>query len=128
MAQRLVRRLDEATKTAYEPDEPLKVRIKEIVDSFPPKLQKPNLDKITLYKAGKSADNPFGYSGQLALREQLTMTPKVQALLRLPPNEITTDKLQAQAVAEGMRTMMHDGIIKALAGETTIEEVYRVVG
>jgi type II secretory ATPase GspE/PulE/Tfp pilus assembly ATPase PilB-like protein len=128
MAQRLVRRLDEATKTAYEPDEPLKTRIKEIVDSFPPKLQKPNLDKITLYKAGKSADNPFGYSGQLALREQLTMTPKVQALLRLPPNEITTDKLQAQAVAEGMRTMMHDGIIKALAGETTIEEVYRVVG
>jgi type IV pilus assembly protein PilB len=128
MAQRLVRRLDDKTKVAYQPDDQLITHIKEIVDSFPPKVAKPNLDKITLYKAGKSAENPFGYSGQLALREQLTMTPQVQKLLGLPPGEITTEKLQAQAVAEGMRTMLQDGIIKILAGQTTVEEVYRVVG
>jgi general secretion pathway protein E len=56
------------------------------------------------------------------------MTPEVQRLLRLPANEITTDKLQAQAVAEGMKTMLQDGVTKALAGMTTLEEVYRVVG
>jgi type II secretory ATPase GspE/PulE/Tfp pilus assembly ATPase PilB-like protein len=36
--------------------------------------------------------------------------------------------LQAQAVSDGMRTMLHDGVLKAIAGLTTIEEVYRVVG
>jgi type II secretory ATPase GspE/PulE/Tfp pilus assembly ATPase PilB-like protein len=36
--------------------------------------------------------------------------------------------LQNKAVEEGMRTMQHDGILKALAGLTSIEEVYRVVG
>jgi type II secretory ATPase GspE/PulE/Tfp pilus assembly ATPase PilB-like protein len=128
MAQRLVRRLDNDTKVAFQPDELLKARIKEVIDGFPPQLEKPNLEKITLYKAGSSAQNPFGYSGQLALREQLTMTPEVQRLLRLPANEITTDKLQAQAVAEGMKTMLQDGVTKALAGMTTLEEVYRVVG
>ena len=35
-------------------------------------------------------------------------------------------KLQAQAQADGMRTMFEDGVAKALAGQTTIEEVLRV--
>jgi len=128
MAQRLVRRLDEATKQAYKPDEALKSQLTAVVESLPPHLQKPDLTDLTLYKPGSSADNPFGYSGQLALREQLQMTAGVQQMLRLPPNQITTEMLQAKAVAEGMRTMLQDGVLKAIAGLTTIEEVYRVVG
>ena len=128
MAQRLVRRLDDDTKQAYQPDDNLKAQLKAVVDGLPPHVQKPNMEDITLYKPGSSVDNPFGYSGQLALREQLQMTTGVQQLLRLPPNQITTEMLQAKAVAEGMRTMLQDGVLKALAGLTTIEEVYRVVG
>jgi type IV pilus assembly protein PilB len=128
MAQRLVRRLDDATKQSYQPDEALKAQIKAVVDSMPPHIQKPNLDNLTLYKPGSSQTNPFGFSGQLALREQFQMTHGVQQLLRQPANQITTEMLQAQAVQDGMRTMLQDGILKALAGITTIEEVYRVVG
>jgi type II secretory ATPase GspE/PulE/Tfp pilus assembly ATPase PilB-like protein len=128
MAQRLVRRLDDKTKQPYQPDEELKLQLKAVIDSLPPHQQKPDLSNLTLYKPGSSADNPFGYSGQLALREQLQMTSGVQQLLRLPPNEITTEMLQAKAVSEGMRTMLQDGVLKAIAGLTTIEEVYRVVG
>jgi type II secretory ATPase GspE/PulE/Tfp pilus assembly ATPase PilB-like protein len=128
MAQRLIRRLDDSTKQAYEPDEALKKQLQAVIDSFPPKLPKPDISQIKLYKPGSSAANPFGYSGQMALREQLIMTPGVQQLLRLPPNEITTEALQAKATEEGMRTMLHDGILKAIAGETTLEEVYRVTG
>jgi type IV pilus assembly protein PilB len=128
MAQRLVRRLDEATKQAYQPDEALKSQLQAVVDSLPPHLQKPDLTNLTLYKPVSSPGNPFGYSGQLALREQLQMTAGVQQLLRLPPNQITTEMLQAKAVSEGMRTMLQDGVLKAIAGLTTIEEVYRVVG
>lgn len=128
MAQRLVRRLDDKTKQAYQPDQNLKTQLKAVVDSLPPHIQKPSLDNLTLYKPGKSPDNPFGFSGQLALREQLQMTHGVQQMLRQPPNQITTEMLQAQAVQDGMRTMLHDGVLKAIAGLTTIEEVYRVVG
>jgi type II secretory ATPase GspE/PulE/Tfp pilus assembly ATPase PilB-like protein len=128
MAQRLVRRLDDKTKQSYQPDEALKTQLKDVINSLPPHIQKPNLEGLKLYKAGSSADNPFGFSGQLALREQLQMTHGVQQMLRQPPNQITTEMLQAQAVQDGMRTMLHDGVLKAIAGLTTIEEVYRVVG
>lgn len=128
MAQRLVRRLDDSTKQAYQPDEALTQQIKAVIESFPPNMQKPDINNLTLYKSGKSDVNPFGYSGQLALREQLIMTPGVQQILKLPANQITTEMLQEKAVADGMRTMLQDGILKALSGITSIEEVYRVVG
>jgi type II secretory ATPase GspE/PulE/Tfp pilus assembly ATPase PilB-like protein len=127
MAQRLVRRLDDATRQPYKPDESLKKQLVEVINSMPPNIQKPDINQITLYRPGSSETNPFGYSGQVALREQLVMTPGVQQILRLPPNQITTEILQAKAVEEGMRTMLHDGILKAFAGLTTLEEVYRVV-
>jgi type II secretory ATPase GspE/PulE/Tfp pilus assembly ATPase PilB-like protein len=128
MAQRLVRRLDESTKQAYQPDDKLKAQLKTVLDGLPKNAQKPNLDEITLYKSGSSEENPFGYKGQLAIREQLRMTPGVQEMLRLPPNQVTTEALNAKAVEDGMVTMLQDGLLKAINGETTLEEVYRVIG
>jgi type IV pilus assembly protein PilB len=128
MAQRLVRRLDDSTKQPYQPDENLKARLKLVIDSLPPGIKKPDPSSLTLYKPVASDVNPFGFKGQLAIREQLKMTPGVQQLLRLPPNQITTDALQAKAVQEGMRTMLQDGVLKAIAGLTSLEEVYRVAG
>lgn len=128
MAQRLVRRLDESSKQPYKPDDKLKAQLKTVIDTLPDKVEKPNLDEITLYKPGSSDDNPFGYKGQIAIREQLKMTPGVQDMLRLPPNKITTEALNKKAMEDGMVTMLQDGILKAINGETTLEEVYRVVG
>jgi type II secretory ATPase GspE/PulE/Tfp pilus assembly ATPase PilB-like protein len=127
MAQRLIRRLDDETKQPYQPDDGLKAQLKSVIDSLPPELERPNIDEITLYTPGKSDENPFGYKGQIAIREQLEMTPGIQQLLRKPANQLTSDMLQAKAVEDGMITMLHDGILKAIRGETTLEEVYRVV-
>ena len=55
------------------------------------------------------------------------MTPGIQQLLRMPPEQVTTDMLQQRAVEDGMLTMLQDGVLKAIQGITTIEEVYRVV-
>lgn len=128
MAQRLVRKLDDATKISYQPDEALLGQLKAIIETFPPEAEKPDISNIILYKPGKSDAVPFGFSGQIAIREQLRMTPGVQKLLRQPPNMITAQMLEHQAVSEGMYTMLHDGILKVLAGETTLDEVFRVVG
>jgi type II secretory ATPase GspE/PulE/Tfp pilus assembly ATPase PilB-like protein len=128
MAQRLVRRLDDRSKQPYKPDEAVRRQVQTVIDQLPPQVQKPNLENLTLYKTGNSASNPFGYTGQLPIREQLRMTPGVQELLRRPPNEVTTEMLEARAIKDGMQTMQQDGVLKAIAGLTTIEEVYRVVG
>lgn len=128
MAQRLIRRLDPETKQPYQPDDGLKRQLQTVIDTLPPNVNRPNLDTITLYKPQITKDNPFGYKGQMALREQMPMSEGVQKLLSLPPNEITTDRLEKQAIADGMVTMLQDGVLKAIAGETTLEEVYRVVG
>ncbi len=127
MAQRLVRRLDDATKEAYQPDDALKAQLQQIIDTLPPGVDRPDVHQITLYRAGKSAENPFGYSGQIPLREQLQMTPGVQQLLKLPLGQVTTEMLQDKAVEEGMITLLQDGILKVIRGETSLEEVYRVV-
>ena len=128
MAQRLVRKLDENTKQSYQPDDSIKAQLQKILDTLPPDMERPNIDNLTLYKPGASEENPFGYSGQVALREQFVMSKGVQEMLRMPPAQITTDMLEQQAVRDGMTTMLHDGILKVIAGETTLEEVFRVVG
>lgn len=127
MAQRLVRRLDGATKQPYQPDDALKAQLQAVIDTLPPGVERPDLSNVTLYKPGTSIEHPFGYTGQLPIREQMQMTPGIQQLLRLPPSQITTDTLQEKAIEDGMITMLQDGILKALQGITTIEEVYRVV-
>ena len=128
MAQRLVRKLDDSTKQEYEPDEALKSQINQILDTLPPNFERPNIDNLKLYKPGTSDENPFGYKGQVALREQFVISQGVQELLRMPSHQLTTKMLEDQAVKDGMTTMLHDGILKVIAGETTLEEVFRVVG
>jgi type IV pilus assembly protein PilB len=128
MSQRLIRRLDDSTKEPYKPDAALKKQLQTVLDTLPPGIKKPSLDDVTLYKAKPTKENPFGYTGQFAIREQLLMTPSVRKILSLPPNEITTEMLEKKAVEDGMITMLHDGILKVLNGETTLDEVYRVVG
>ena len=101
----------------------MKLIISKIPDGYP----KPDVDNITLYRAGQSAENPFGYSGQLALREQLRMTKSVQQVLKMDPSQITTELIEDKAIEDGMLTMLQDGILKVCSGITSIEEVYRVV-
>lgn len=129
MAQRLVRRLDDETKVGYKPDDALKGQLWTIIETLPPGVDRPaNLDDLVLYKAGSSPERPFGYTGQFPIREQLQMTHGVQQLLRLPSGQVTTDMIEQKAVEDGMLTMLQDGVLKVLKGETTLEEIYRVVG
>jgi len=128
MAQRLIRRLDDATKVGYSPDDAVRAQLQAVVDTLPPGVERPDLSNVTLYKPGSSPEHPFGFTGQFPIREQLQMTPGIQQLLRLPPGQVTTEMLEQKAVEDGMITMLQDGVLKVLRGETTLEEVYRVVG
>lgn len=64
-----------------------------------------------------------GYKGRVGIYEVLNNTVPVQKLIMA---NATSNQIQDQAVSEGMITMQTDGVIKALRGNTTIEEVLRV--
>jgi type II secretory ATPase GspE/PulE/Tfp pilus assembly ATPase PilB-like protein len=127
MAQRLVRRLDDAIKQPYTPDEQTLQRITEIVNGLPKNVPKPDLTNLQLYEPGSSAENPYGYKGQVALREQFMMEGEVDDLLE-KKGSLTTHQIEEAAIRSGMRTMLQDGILKVINGETTLQEVYRVIG
>jgi len=68
-------------------------------------------------------DAQEGYKGRFGIYEVLSNSDTVQKLIM---SHATSDQIQAAAIAEGMMTMQIDGLIKALRGETTVEEVLRV--
>ncbi len=127
ISQRLVRRLDDATKEAYQPDEATKQHIKEVLKDLPEDVERPDLDTITLYKPGKSKENPFGYKGRVTVLEELKLSTDIQTLLRDQLNVPTSEQIEAQARKNGMLTMYQDGILKCLRGITTLEEINRVI-
>lgn len=67
--------------------------------------------------------NHTGYKGRLGIYEGLRNSPAIQKLI---VSNSTSDEIQKQAISEGMITMQIDGLIKALRGETSIEEIIRV--
>ena len=78
---------------------------------------------IYLYKPVPSALTPTGYLGRTTIMEFLVMS---DPLRRLVMQHAGMGEIEDQARAEGMRTMYEDGLVKALSGVTTIEEVLRV--
>lgn len=79
---------------------------------------------IPFYKAVPSENYPDGYRGRIGIHEIFEVSSAIKELII---KEASSDEIEAQAVKEGMITMVEDGIIKAVQGITTIEEVFRVV-
>ena len=73
--------------------------------------------------AGCAKCNDTGYFGRISINEVLIMSDPIRRQI-LHHAEAT--ELQRAALAAGMRPMFQDGIAKAAAGVTTIEEVLRV--
>jgi len=128
MAQRLIRRLDDSIKQAYTPSEAELKQITGVLDSLPEGAPRPQTDGLKLYKPGTSEANPYGFQGQLAIREQFTMSDALRDVLTNPKIQVNTHALEEAARQSGMRTMLQDGMLKVVAGQTTLEELFRVVG
>jgi general secretion pathway protein E len=115
LAQRLVRRLEASHAERY-PATP------EEIERFELRRYQPHGD-IFLFRPRPSPLSPTGYLGRTTIMEVLVMD---DALRRAVMRHAGMGELEQLAREAGMRTMYEDGIAKALAGETTIEEVLRV--
>ncbi len=127
VGQRLVRRLDDATKVAYTPDDATKNYLREQLKELPEGVAMPDIDNLTLYKPGKSDAAPFGYIGRMTIVEQMVVNEEIQAFLRGDVTEVNANVIEQAARKNGMLTLVQDGILKAIAGQTTLEEISRVI-
>jgi type IV pilus assembly protein PilB len=72
---------------------------------------------------GCASCNHIGYKGRMGIYEVLGSSTEIQKLI---VGNGTSDQIQAQGINDGMVTMQVDGFIKALRGQTSIEEILRV--
>ena len=116
LAQRLVRTL------CLKCREPHKA-LPEVIEQMNLRRFQPS-GEIVLYKpVGCPECAGTGYLGRICIVEMLTMTDAIRSLIM---RHATAGELRAAAIAEGMETMFENGVRKAVAGITTIEEVLRV--
>ena len=115
-AQRLVRKLCLDCRESH-------VALPELVDRLGLAKYSSNGD-VRLYRArGCDTCDGAGYFGRTSIFETLIIDDEMRRLIL---NRAETQQLQAAAVAAGMRTAYDNGMAKALAGVTTVEEVLRV--
>ncbi len=126
MAQRLVRKLDD-NKEEYEPDHATRKWVHEVLKDLPDHVEKPDFDNFKLWRPVKSEESPFGYKGRIVIIEQLVVTEPIQAFLRGDVAEVHSEAIEKIARQNGMLTLLEQGVLAALRGDTTIEEVNRVI-
>lgn len=148
VGQRLVRRLHRGSRISYVPTEEEKASIIKLFNLSSAQdfrviheLEKQaasegvggdtplSTDETgikTLWKANADFhedEAQEGYKGRIGIYEVLTNSTTLQKLIM---SHATSDQINAQAISEGMMSMQLDGLIKALRGETSVEEVLRV--
>jgi type II secretory ATPase GspE/PulE/Tfp pilus assembly ATPase PilB-like protein len=127
MAQRLVRKLADS-KTSRPATEAEARYIRDVLGGIPQdQLTDINLNEITLFDPAPTEEDPFGFKGRKVIVEQLLISDDIQAYLRGDVSDITTQAIEETARENGMLTLEQKGVLAALRGETTLEEISRVI-
>lgn len=127
IAQRLVRRLVDETKEAYEPDEATRNYVRKVLEGIPEGIDHPDLDSFKLWRPKPSNDAPFGYRGRMVIMEQMVVDEEIQKFIRGDISDIHSETIEKVARSHGMLTLEQAGVLATLRGETTIEEINRVI-
>jgi len=126
IGQRLVRRLCEKCKKEIAPDDDTLVKIRELLEKLPEEEKnKINLNKMKFYQSsGCQACQGIGYKGRIGIYEVLTMNAELEKIIL--GGKVSEYDMRANGSKNGMITMVQDGLLKALDGITSAEEVFRV--
>ena len=117
LAQRLARRLCPKCKEAYVPTKQMLLE-----NRFP---WHDGEELPTMYRPiGCSACSKTGYKGRLALHEVMAVDEEIE---RMTVERCSSMVIGRHAVAAGMITLRHDGLLKVMRGVTSAEEILRVV-
>jgi len=124
IGQRLVRKICDNCREKAEIPPAVKNFVQKELAAVPSgQLKDLDMDQLVFYHGRGCPNCTNGYRGRIGIFEVLPMSEKIEelAVRRAPASE-----LKRQAIHEGMITMMQDGLMKALKGITTLDEVLRV--
>ncbi|NTW13835.1 MAG: type II/IV secretion system protein [Candidatus Moranbacteria bacterium] len=127
IGQRLVRKLCEKCKESYLPAEETIDSLREILSIVSPKAKVEIPREITELWNPKGCPScgMTGYHGRIGIYESFTISKDIEkAIVELG----TEREIMRVAIEEGMVTMVQDGILKAIHGTTSLEEVWRATG
>jgi len=131
-AQRLVRRLIPESREKYRLNKndvktlTEKIDIARIIEALLAEKiisAGQGLEDVDFYRPKPTAENPEGFKDRIGIHEVIEISETIKELII---KHASTDAIAKQAKAEGMLTMMEDGLIKAARGLTSIEEILRV--
>lgn len=126
IAQRLVRRLCPACKVEVTPDPEILGLVKRAVANIhsQDEIEAEKLENMVFVGPKGCAEcDGVGYKGRLGLYEVMRMNNEIRRLIL---TNASTLEIEQAALRNGMVTLEQIGIIKALKGETSLDEVYRV--
>ncbi|BFT94265.1 MAG: type IV-A pilus assembly ATPase PilB [Minisyncoccus archaeiphilus] len=129
VGQRLAHRLCPFCKEKVKPNKEIEKEIWKSISHLPESEKKQfnvpaSPDQIYVYKPkGCAKCNMKGERGRVGIFEVLKMTPQLENIIIENPSE---NNLIEEAKRQGMISMRQDGILKALIGEVSIEEVFRI--
>ena len=115
LAQRLARRLCSECKEEYRPKPEVLVNAGYAKDNLP--------EVIYRAKGCKKCGNT-GYRGRMGVHEVLLVSEEIS---RLTVDEATAEEIKRVGVQEGMLTLKQDGLEKVRMGQTSIEEILRII-
>jgi type IV pilus assembly protein PilB len=132
IAQRLVRRLLDQKEKYFLTKAELatlgkSVNLDKVLDALKAEkvvTKSDTWEKIPFYRPKKGTGAEDGYAGRVGIHEILKVSPAIKEIIL---KNGTADAIQKQAEAEGMLTMIEDGIFQCVQGLTTVEEVLRVI-
>lgn len=128
IAQRLIRKLCPFCKEEYQIAKEAAEQIKKILSLISPaaKVIAPE-NTSSLYRSkGCPKCSGIGFKGRIGIFEVFRITPRIEKIAL--EERISASEIKKAALEDGMITMLQDGILKALNGITSLDEVYRVTG
>jgi len=127
MGQRLVRRLCQSCKKEVSLDESYTKKVQEIISTMPEKekVEASKRGKIFFKSEGCDECHSLGYKGRVGVYEIFPIGDEVEKFIL--DGQISEYSIRELAIRHGVLTMVQDGIMKALDGMTSLEEVFRVI-
>lgn len=125
IGQRLVRQICPYCKIEDKLSVDMTTEVQKILAQISPKsgIEIPKV--LNFYKGtGCEKCSNIGYKGRLGIYEVIVMSHDIQKVIQ--GQEVTDSEIEQSAMENGTVLMLQDGILKALSGETTVEEVFRV--
>jgi type IV pilus assembly protein PilB len=126
IGQRLVRKVCEHCKEEAKVDTEVLKRVKDILQKLPVDLQENiNYNQLKFYH-GKGCDacQEIGFKGRIGIYEIMPMNDEIEKLVL--SGKASEYDMRDSAAKSGMISMVQDGVLKALEGITSIDEVFRV--